>query len=227
MYYVYPTTTGDRIDFALADFGLGIAPVFMNPSVGETYFINPDPSRTQYTPYDSLSAGILYGLQSPSVNHYMGFDTNAGWVAQTNPKGKLLLKGQWVVTFGGRMPNPVVAHYELTAKSTPVYCAFESGQNEFMSRSTNAVVAALSPSLTEHEDYVVIERVWEYDNEDNILMIFGFTWKGTWAGGIYFKDNFWTHPYGFVGYSYVILHWVDNNMDGIPQADEISAVAAG
>ena len=224
MYYGSVST----IYYAESNFGLGTAPLFMNPPTEtprDTYFINGDPSKSQYTAYDSLSAGILYGLQPAFVTHYMGFDTNDDWV---NPDtGRLDHKFNWVITMGGPAANKVVDYYEIVAEATPIYFYRNSPANllEFLDR-TKAVKASISTTADfNHEDYILIEQFSADSN--NIMMIYAFNWCGTWAGGVWFKDYFWTHSNELVGFSYVILHWVDSNMDGNPQVNEISAYAAG
>jgi len=76
----------------------------------------------------------------------------------------------------------------------------------------------------EHDDYFVLMACTD-ENSNLCFIIYGFDWKGTWAGGIQLKtmaENIetYTEPY-------YIYHWVDaGDMDGIPQPTEFTQVAS-
>ncbi|MCK4320574.1 hypothetical protein KAW11_03070, partial [Candidatus Bathyarchaeota archaeon] len=76
-----------------------------------------------------------------------------------------------------------------------------------------------------HEDMFVIEVFLDGDN--TVLMIYGFDWKGTWAGGIYFKEVMLENLSDYEE-QYCIFHWVDDSgQDGIPQSSEIVMASSG
>jgi len=237
------------IGYAFVSFGASGSPLFLDASQGGTYFINGDPSVSQYTAYDSLSAGILYGLsKNPQA---FGFDTSASWVTQTGPdKGRLLLDGKRVITMGGYGSNFVENYYENTAYETghscvkgycgsPIHVRINTNTQayEFYERRLSTVVASM-PMSTDftHNDLLVIMVVRPFDvpggTGNDVLIIYGITWRGTWAGGIYYKDMFWGQLglYGshfFVGYDYIILQWTDTNGDTYPTSNELFPIAYG
>jgi hypothetical protein len=244
MYYQGANAGG--IGFAWANFGVGGSPLFLDAAQGGTYFISGDPSHSPETAYDSLSAGILYGLsQNPQS---FGFDTSSAWVTQTGfDRGRLLLDGKRVVTMGGYGNNWIERYYEITAFSTgepcvkgycgtPIHVLPNPNTNayEFYDRTQNTVVAsqAFSTDLS-HNDLVVIMVVHPFDvpggTGDDVLIVYGITWRGTWAGGIYYKDVLWETAESeyFAGFNYVILQWTDSNGDTYPTSNELSIVAAG
>ena len=225
----------DAIGYAWASFGLAGSPRFMDAEQGGTYFINGDPSVSQYTAYDSLSAGILYGLcRNPQL---FGFDTSASWVTQTGAnRGALLLDGRHVVTMGGYGSNFLENYYENTAAATPVHARLNTATNmyEFVHVASGTVVASIAADTDfSHHDLVVIMTVYPWKTAsvraNDILIIYGISWRGTWAGGIYFKEVLWgsSATWMHIGWNYAILTWNDTNGDTYPTANEISFDYAG
>jgi len=224
MYYgAYSPSTGYGIGHATTLFGVANLPLFTDSPV---LFINADPSRSQYAAYDSLSAGILYGLcYKPQ---YQGFDTNPSWVTQTGAdKGKLLVTGKSVVLMGGYGANWVVNYYEKTAGTTPVYFRVNTAANtfEWVDRATGVAIANVPQSIDfTRRDFLVIMTFGGLTGSGNdITIMYGIGWRGTWAGGVYFKDVIWGTGDAsyYVGYSYIILEWNDANGDTAPQANEV------
>ena len=87
-------------------------------------------------------------------------------------------------------------------------------------------VASLSKEVVNsgREDMFVIEVI--SDGENVVLIIYGFDWKGTWAGGTYFKEFVACNLNAYSQACYV-FHWVDETIqDGVPQSNEISLVFA-
>ena len=217
------TNQGASIGHATTLFGVANLPLFTDSPV---LFINADPSRSQYAAYDSLSAGILYGLcYKPQ---YQGFDTNPSWVTQTGAdKGKLLVTGKSVVLMGGYGANWVVNYYEKTAGTTPVYFRVNTAANtfEWVDRATGVAIANVPQSIDfTRRDFLVIMTFGGLTGSGNdITIMYGIGWRGTWAGGIYFKDVIWGTGDAsyYVGYSYIILEWNDSNGDTAPQANEV------
>jgi len=230
MFYVADEYGKEKIGYAYTYFGMATLPLFMDTMYHQTYFINADPSRSQYTAYDSLSSGILYGL-CLTGDQYQGFDTNPNWVMQFpiydldcqcwdfSQIGSLLLRGKWVVTMGGRAVNSIVNYYEVSLARTPIYVNINTATQtyEFVNRLSGTVAASM-PFSTDfaHNDLAVIMQLTGDKNE--IMIIYGITWRGTWAGGIYFKNVIWKGWYAqdMVGYNYVIVRWTDSDNDGAP-----------
>ena len=66
------------------------------------------------------------------------------------------------------------------------------------------------------------------DNGNKILIIYGYEWKGTFAGGKFFKFIIDPNKINYTG-SYYVFRWTDNNGDLFVDLDEISpsALASG
>jgi len=87
---------------------------------------------------------------------------------------------------------------------------------------TNITVAALNRTTANsgHEDMFLIEVF--TDKTNLILIMYGFTWKGTWANGIYFKEVISKNLNNYSENCCYVFHWKDNTaQNGIPQIDEI------
>jgi hypothetical protein len=51
--------------------------------------------------------------------------------------------------------------------------------------------------------------------------MYGFSWRGTWAGGIFFKDTI-SKSLNWFAEKYCVFHWIDGQqLDGIPESSEI------
>jgi len=128
--------------------------------------------------------------------------------------------GKVIVLFGGPRPNLCVRYYEEN-RIASVYFAEADGTLCFVDSDTDVVVASiLAREVTGHEDLFIIECF--VDDRDNIVFIaYGFSWRGTWAAGVYLHD-FLLGRLSWLVSGYYVFHWVDADNDGIPQADEIT-----
>jgi hypothetical protein len=123
------------------------------------------------------------------------------------------------IFFGGPCPQKTVGYYE-TAGVTPVKFAANETHYMFVTQSS---VTATSLSKTTvnsgHEDLFVIEVL--MDKTNLIVIMYGFTWKGTWASGLYFKEVILKNFNDFSERCYV-FHWIDDTgQNGIPESSEI------
>ena len=67
---------------------------------------------------------------------------------------------------------------------------------------------------------VMVFYDWEADN--TFFVMYGISWKGIWASGIYFKEVISINLNAYTT-GYYVFHWVDDNkQDGIPQSNEIN-----
>jgi hypothetical protein len=74
-----------------------------------------------------------------------------------------------------------------------------------------------------HKDIAIIHLGRE--NMRNTLLIWGYGWRGTYAGTILVSDpSFWTL---YADYHLVLLEWIDSNGDGLVQRPEIMIRYAG
>jgi len=192
----------------------------LNASQNNAYFLFADPTRMQaVAAYDVASGGIIYGLcQNPQIQ---GFDCYSDYVEQTEAeRGKLLINNKTVLFFGGPRAHWCVSYHE-SAGLTPVkfYCN-ESAYTVNFVRQSGETLASL-PTTTDfnHEDMFLIE-VFRDGSNNTIYVFYGFSWKGTWAAGIYFHGVLRGQLDALTD-SYYIYHWVDLSGDGMPQPSEI------
>jgi hypothetical protein len=124
-----------------------------------------------------------------------------------------------VVLVGGPCPQKTVEYYEDT-RLTPVRFASNETHYMFLNQE-NIIVASLGIEAvgSGHEDLFVIEVLMQERNL--IAIMYGFSWKGTWASGICFKEAISTNLNSFSDRCY-IFHWADiGEENGIPENSEI------
>jgi len=206
----------------------------LSASANSVYFIYADPYRmvssagpwqAAFAAYDATAAGFLYGLCANTQR--ICFDSNASIVVAKSPEssppfnyGKVLLSSKSVVVMGGRGPNWVVDYYERTGQ-TPLK-AYVNATHWGLQTQAGAVVASL-PATTDfvHNDLFVV-MVFQDTNGNFVLIIYGLGWKGTFGGGIYFKEVIKPNLASYTKRAYV-FRWTDaGGMDGVPQASEIT-----
>jgi hypothetical protein len=154
------------------------------------------------------------------------FDTDPNVVSQnTADRGRLLLNGKTVLMFGGPYPHWSVKYLE-DQRLTPLYFQTDGAYLKFVENSTGAAqVNVLASSIDlEHQDYFIIESLIDA-NYNHVFISYGFDWKGTWAAGLYLKTLYPTIQ--SMSNVYYIYRWVDADIDGIPEASEITQVATG
>jgi len=191
-----------------------------NAPANTVYFMYIAPTETSRpeAAYDAIAAGMIYGL-SKKAQHQV-FTAKKGWLLDQGRVNSTSIKNSVVVFFGGPCTQASVDYYEKEG-FTLVKFDFNSSHYEFVNQ-TGSLIAALSREVVNsgHEDLFVIEI---FSDEDNvILVIYGFNWKGTWAGGTYFKEVLSNNLNRYSKTCYV-FHWIDDaGQDGIPQSAEIS-----
>jgi len=207
--------------------------ILLDAPVNKVYFLYADPvymTRPEAA-YDITSGGIMYGLCA-STQH-QGFNTTKHWLLDTGAINATTISNATIAMFGGPYPHIAVRYYEDSHVGsqdgnwlTPVRFA-ENTSHYWFENQTYAVVGMLPISTVGngHEDMFVIEVFSEGDN--TVLIIYGFDWKGTWAGGIYFKEVMLENLSDYEE-QYYIFHWVDDSdQDSIPQSSEIVMTSSG
>jgi hypothetical protein len=192
--------------------------------VNTVYFpyIFPTSDTRAATAYDAIAIGIIYGLCEHSQQQ--GFTTKKNWLLDCGSINSTTLSNATVVFAGGPYAQASIKYYENKGV-TPV--KFDSNDTHcFFTNQTGAIVAALSKDSISsgHEDLFVIEVF--VDGDNFFLVIYGFEWRGTWAGGMCLKEIISSNIscYSETGY---IFHWVDDSeQDGIPQSSEIQMECA-
>lgn len=181
------------------------------------FYRNPKESTSIETTYDAVAEGIIYGL---TVNPQKQSFTSTGCL--TLESGELntsMISNCAAVFFGGPCAQKTVGYYEDTGL-TPVRFAANETHYMFIAQN-NVIVASLSREAVNsgHEDLFVIEVL--TDETNVIVIMYGFTWKGTWASGVFFKETISKDFNDYAEKCYV-FHWVDDaGMNEIPESSEI------
>jgi len=197
----------------------------LNGSTNTVYFIYADPAymtRPEAT-YDVAAGEIVRTLCANTQRQ--GFNTTRNWLLPSGAVNSSTISGATVAMFGGPCPHISVRYYE-NAGLTPV--RFQSNSTHFMfTNQAGVVIAILSREVVNsgHEDLILVESF--VDGSNTIFIAYGFDWKGTWAGGIHFRDVL-SKALGNYPNAYYIFHWVDDvGQDGIPQSTEIHTESTG
>jgi len=211
--------------------------MILSASANSVYFICADPNRMVSAPptpwqaafaaYDATAAGFIYGLCANS--QVICYDSNGTIVVAKDPPdnppfnyGTVLPSSKRVVVVGGPTPNWVVDYYERTGQ-TPL--KFYRGTTDYgFQTQTGTVVASISKTTDwAHNDLFVV-MTFQDSNGNFVLIIYGVTWKGTFAGGIFLKEVIKPNLATYTKSAY-IFRWSESvSGDGVPQASEITQV---
>jgi hypothetical protein len=166
---------------------------------------------------DWTAAGYVAGMCTNLQNE--ATDTNQLVIAHNN--GAVLLQNKTVILFGGPVVNAPVKYYESN-RIAPVYYGVEDGKAYWYNRNGSRIDATgITPNS--QNDMFVVEAFTD-DDGNKILIVYGYGWKGTFAGGKFFK--FIIDP-NRINYndSYYIFRWNDNNGDAFVDLNEISPIS--
>jgi endonuclease YncB( thermonuclease family) len=186
------------------------------------------PSNTDSKPLGCGSAKETDWLASAFItttlnDHSEGLDTEASFVDQST--GKAMGDYGWgVVSFGGPFVNPVVKRSENESTPiedrAPVKFYDEGGYAKFKHWNGDTISGAMLPwsNVNDDKDMFVIEVFKDGDGR-NMLLCYGFGWKGTYASGKYFNDVIYPDLESYP-YSWIIVKWEDTNGDGFVNTQE-------
>jgi hypothetical protein len=163
-----------------------------------------------------------------------GLDTEAAFVNQIS--GKPLGSSQTgIVSFGGPFVNPVVKYAESDSTplgdQAPIRFQNDVTTFRFMQSNGTAIAGASLPVsvINQDEDMFVIEVYRDGDGR-NIMLCYGFGWKGTYAAGKYFDQIIYHNLYAY-DVSWVIVKWEDTNNNSFVNnpgdGDSYTLIAAG
>ena len=198
---------------------------FPNAAEGDVHFLYPNfegvkPSGViRALLSDWTAMGYLIGMCQNIQNEVTDTDD---LIVDTD-RGAVKLQGKTFVLTGGPVVNGVVHYYENN-RVAPVYWKNVKGVNYWYEANGNRIdETALSFSqIDDGQDMFVVESF--IDNEDNkFLVIYGYGWKGTFAGGKFFK--FIMYPnIDIYNDSYYVFRWIDENNNGFVELEEISDI---
>jgi hypothetical protein len=161
-----------------------------------------------------------------SVSQNEATDTNTELIDPGT--GRFRLKDKIIILAGGPVVNAPI-HYHEHDRITSVYWKSVNGVNYWcLPNDTMIEGTALSYlEMKQGQDMFVIQSFIE--NADNkFLVIYGYGWKGTFAGGKFFKFVVYPNIIQYTN-SYYIFKWTDNNNDCFVDLSERSktSIATG
>jgi len=198
----------------------------IDSSEGDVNFIYPDhtgskPPGVQHALLsDWTAAGYIAGMCTNRQNE----TTDTNQLVISHGDGSVLLLDKTVVLFGGPVVNAPVKYYENN-RIAPVYYRYVSGVNYWYTfDGTRLEQTRMTFSeIDSGQDMFVVEAFMD-NNGNKILIVYGYGWKGTFAGGKFFKFVIDPDKINYDG-SYYMFKWIDNNGDGFVDLDEISTSA--
>lgn len=173
---------------------------------------------------DWTSIGFIIGMCSNS--QYEVTDTMSSVIDTST--GAVKIKDKSIVLFGGPLVNAAVHYYE-ESRSAPVYYQNDGGVwYWYRADGTRIDATALTyAQMSSGQNMFVVESF--IDGSGNrVLIIYGYGWKGTFAGGKFFKFIMYPNISSYTN-SYYVFRWADTNGDGFVDLNEISTtpVATG
>jgi hypothetical protein len=175
---------------------------------------------------DWTASGLVY---SKLKRVKEGVDTNPAFVDQSTgrPYGT---PGEGIITFGGPDVN-LVTYWAEVSGSAPIHFVLGADSFSFVEKDGTPIPDAELPMsvINFDEDMFVIEVFQDIDLR-NFMVIQGFGWKGSYAGGKYFDRVVYPNIHDYSG-SWIIVKWDDTNGDGFVNApgdgDTYTVIADG
>jgi hypothetical protein len=157
-----------------------------------------------------------------------GQDTDSQFVNQTTgkPHGE---PGIGLITFGGPDVNLMTYNAENN-DNAPIHFIIGSDRFYFQHSNGTAISGAdLPKSVINHDQDMFVIEVFQDQDSRYEMIIQGFGWKGTYAGGKYFEREIYPELSSHV-YNWMILKWEDTNGDDFvnnPGVDTYSLIGKG
>lgn len=202
----------------------------VNSPMGSVYFVYPNfegvkplgVKRAYLSDWTAM--GYLIGMCSNRQNELTDTDTSIVDMRD----GTVKLEGGTIILTGGPLVNALVYYYEVN-RIAPLYWRNVGGINYwYEADGTCLEETALSyTDIQAGQDMFIVESLID-ESGNKILAIYGYGWKGTFAGGKFFKFSIYPNISSYTE-SYYIFKWIDNNNNGFVDLDEISTtpVASG
>jgi hypothetical protein len=165
---------------------------------------------------DSTAAALVLGMLT---NPKFSFDIDPTTVDQLTGQPKPGPISVFVMS-GGPFVNGPVKFYETNYATTltPVHFGF-AGSNYAFYDASNMIIPGTSvnpTSLGTSLDYFLIESFVD-NNGNNVLIIYGYGGRGTFAAALYFKEQLYPGPGNTLSPGYQIVQWNDTNGNGLPE----------
>jgi len=253
-YVRYPCVIQDRLDFKMWYTGntnsgyagrrIGYAENFMrmggamgliDAPENTVYYIYPDyqgskPAGTSYASLSDWTAlGMVIGMSSN--NQYITTDTDTAVVYHGD--GSLAVPGKYsAVICGGRGVCGPVKAYEMTYGYTPAYVDYVAGPSlQFFTRAGTPIAGtAMSTSVVStNQDMCIIMAFKVPTSGRNVIIMYGYGWKGSYAAALVFKYGAFFGREGIPqrDLSWYVYKWTDGDGDGFVDLSECILVAYG
>jgi hypothetical protein len=168
------------------------------------------------------------------INVTEGLDTSSSFVDQSTgvAQGPTSVG---IVTFGGQFVNPIVKYAETdsTPQGDRAPITFYNGGETFYFRLKNGSDipgASLPLAVINHDEDMFVIEVYLDSPGRQMMICYGFGWKGTYAAGKYF-DKLVYPSIASHKTSWIVVKWEDTNGDGFVNApgdgDTYTVVATG
>lgn len=156
---------------------------------------------------DWAAAGFL--AKSSDID--IGYDTDKALMDHSNGRPKI---DKPIIAVGGPFVNIATSYYESNGLSL---VRVNNNSTHIWFEDTNGIIdmSILNFNQLETEDVFVIQHF--KDGERSVLITYGFSYRGTFAAGLYFDDVIWPNISSFDS-AYYIIKWSDDgdaNIEGI------------
>ena len=198
----YTATTKVTLGVVSSSQGVeGMGPYVKNACTRTVSFVLPDYTGPMHTPAakcggvnaaalsDYSAGGYVLGLLSNPQNQFLDTSSILSQAACGNPTG---IGGGGlapIVTLAGPGVNELVHYYEQVADITPVFFLWDGTRNNFVVRSTSAryTVPNAAGNTAPGDDLFLIETFADGPTK-LVFTLYGFSWQGTLAAGVFFSD---------------------------------------
>ncbi|MFW6117614.1 MAG: CARDB domain-containing protein [Thermoproteota archaeon] len=201
-----------------------VAGNIINAPAQSVYFVytHPDQVGSSAT-YDAAAGTNIYSLCKNS--QYQGFTTTKNWFQSSGEINSTEINNSIVLSIGNPDSSQVTDYYEST--DLPAVRSVKNYYGDYSFKGQDGeTIASISASEVESgsRDLILIQTFQDGDN--TVLIMYGFSWRGTWAAGVYFAEevakNLNNDPK-----QYYLLSWQDLSQDETPQLSEIDVLQTG
>lgn len=190
--------------------------VFDAPS-NTVYFMHPEDNPGDQVVYDI----IMNACKNPTQAEIFYKLNDLYADSEGCPRPNVFPRGKSLVFIGGPYSQPSVKYFEQTQQA-PYSFAINSSHIWWEEKDGNLSAQTAFPisELDEHHDVFLLEFFLD-DYGRNILVLYGFGWRGTWIAAEYLSKVILSNASKYQETAYV-FRWTDSNNDGIPTIDEVS-----
>jgi hypothetical protein len=170
---------------------------------------------------DFTALGFTYGASTNT--QIMALDTNSTYFDPATGAPKF--SNGVLVAFAGRGVNAVVHYYEMIGVTSPIYADYTAIDGTesyaYFDRQGNVVASLLVSAGQAGTSDMFLVEYFKDANNNKVFIVYGFTWKGTYVGGVFFKTYVLPNLTGFT-HGWYIFRWDDANGNGLPDPYEVT-----